>query len=184
MVSVMATPNLPFPNLESTELGTIFVAVKNHGAFQARLADNNEPLHEESIHSGSDKSFNNCRWTESFEPAHSSQNKSASVLSHLGISSSSIRMDSQAKYGLIARGEAHVYLRIPTKSGYEENIWDHAIGTLLVSEAGGAVGDLDGNTLDFSKGRTLGKISGIAAVNSNQTLEKVVLAHKEIRSKY
>jgi 3'(2'), 5'-bisphosphate nucleotidase len=181
-VSVMATPNLPFPDLGSKTLGTIFVAVKDHGAFQASLFENGD-MEETAIHSGSNENFSNCKWTESFEPAHSAQNRSASILSRLGINAASIRMDSQAKYGLIARGEAHVYLRIPTKPDYEENIWDHAIGTLLVEESGGIVGDLDGNPLDFTKGRTLGKLHGIAAVNSRESFEKVVEIHKELESK-
>lgn len=183
-LSVMATPNLPFPGLGSETVGTIFVAVKDYGAFQASLFENNDVLKEVSIRSGSNDNFNGCKWTESFEPAHSSQGKSAHILSRLGINSPSIRMDSQAKYGLIARGEAHVYLRIPTNPNYEENIWDHAIGSLLVLEAGGVVGDLDGNPLDFTKGRTLGKLSGIAAVNSRESFERVVEIHKEIESKH
>jgi HAL2 family 3'(2'),5'-bisphosphate nucleotidase len=173
-VSVMATPNLPFPDLQSKTLGTLFVAVRGHGAFQSCLFDNGK---ESSIQAGSNENFS--RWTESFEPAHSAQNKSALILSRLGITAPSIRMDSQAKYGLIARGEAHVYLRIPTRPDYEENIWDHAIGSLLVTEAGGVVGDLDGNSLDFTRGRTLGKLSGIAAVNSRYTFDKVVGIHQQ-----
>lgn len=32
-------------------------------------------------------------------------------------------MDSQAKYAVLARGDADVYLRIPVKKGYCEKIW-------------------------------------------------------------
>jgi len=68
-------------------------------------------------------------------------------------------MDSQAKYGALARGDASLYLRVPTRfSGgmvYEEKIWDHASGWLLVKEAGGEVGDCWGRDLDFGRGRTL-----------------------------
>ncbi|KAJ7805143.1 hypothetical protein B0H14DRAFT_2881122, partial [Mycena olivaceomarginata] len=42
----------------------------------------------------------------------------------------------QAKYGCLARGEGGIYLRMPTGVGYREKIWDHAPGSLLVSEAG------------------------------------------------
>jgi 3'(2'), 5'-bisphosphate nucleotidase len=32
-------------------------------------------------------------------------------------------MDSQAKYGALARGDGGVYLRMPVGSGYVEKIW-------------------------------------------------------------
>ena len=38
------------------------------------------------------------------------------------------RMDSQVKYGVLARGGAEVFLRLP-KAGYVEWIWDHAAGS-------------------------------------------------------
>ena len=32
-------------------------------------------------------------------------------------------MDSQAKYGCLARGDGGAYLRMPTGVGYKEKIW-------------------------------------------------------------
>ena len=32
-------------------------------------------------------------------------------------------MDSQAKYGCLARGDGGAYLRMPTGTGYQEKIW-------------------------------------------------------------
>ncbi len=32
-------------------------------------------------------------------------------------------MDSQAKYGCLARGDGGVYMRMPAGSGYKEKIW-------------------------------------------------------------
>ena len=40
---------------------------------------------------------------------------------------------------------------------YQEKIWDHAAGAVIVEEAGGSVCDLNGQPLDFSVGRTLAK---------------------------
>jgi 3'(2'), 5'-bisphosphate nucleotidase len=74
-------------------------------------------------------------------------------------------MDSQAKYGILARGDGSVYLRLPTKKGYEEKIWDHAAGCIIVEEAGGKVTDLTGKPLDFSQGKTLSKNKGVIATN-------------------
>ena len=43
-------------------------------------------------------------------------------------------MDSQCKFGVVARGQASLYLRL---SDREQKIWDIAPGTLVVEEAGG-----------------------------------------------
>ena len=53
-------------------------------------------------------------------------------------------MYSQCKYdwvfsfnmSLIASREAQIYFRLPTTKDYEENIWDHTAGALIVREAG------------------------------------------------
>ena len=49
------------------------------------------------------------------------------------------------------------------KKDYQEKIWDHAAGDLIVREAGGQVTDIYGNRLDFSKGRTLAANKGVVA---------------------
>ena len=56
-------------------------------------------------------------------------------------------------------------MRLPTKKSYEEKIWDHAAGMIIVEEAGGRVTDLFGKPLDFSRGRTLDNNQGIVATN-------------------
>jgi len=72
-------------------------------------------------------------------------------------------MDSQAKYGSIARGAGDIYLRLPVRADYQEKIWDHAAGDIIVREAGGEVTDTLGRRLDFSKGRTLKENKGVVA---------------------
>jgi 3'(2'), 5'-bisphosphate nucleotidase len=72
-------------------------------------------------------------------------------------------MDSQAKYGSIARGAGDIYLRLPVNATYQEKIWDHAAGDLIVREAGGEVTDSVGSRLDFSIGRTLAQNKGVVA---------------------
>ncbi|KAJ7529124.1 hypothetical protein O6H91_15G034800 [Diphasiastrum complanatum] len=82
----------------------------------------------------------------------------------LGVVSPPLRIDSQAKYGAMARGDAAIYLRFP-HPGYREKIWDHAAGCIIIKEAGGLVLDAAGNPLDFSKGRYLDIASGIISTN-------------------
>jgi 3'(2'), 5'-bisphosphate nucleotidase len=74
-------------------------------------------------------------------------------------------MDSQCKYAAVAGGDASIYLRLPTRADYEEKIWDHAAGYLIIREAGGQVSDIHGEPLDFSQGRTLSRNKGVVATN-------------------
>ena len=59
---------------------------------------------------------------ESVERKHTDQGGSASLVTELGIAVDPVRMDSQAKYGTVARGDAEVYIRIPTIKGRRELI--------------------------------------------------------------
>ena len=100
---------------------------------------------------------------ESVESGHSDQSGTARVARALGIRAAPLRMDSQCKYAAVARGAASIYLRLPTRADYQEKIWDHAAGALLVERAGGTVTDATGAQLDFSMGRTLAHNRGVIA---------------------
>lgn len=54
------------------------------------------------------------------------------VKQKLGVKAPPVRIDSQAKYGALARGDGAIYLRFPHK-GYREKIWDHAAGYIVVT---------------------------------------------------
>lgn len=106
-----------------------------------------------------------ARFCESVESGHSDQDRSVRIAQTLGITAPAVRMDSQAKYATVARGDAQIYLRLPTVKGYEEKIWDHAAGMLIVEEAGGKVTDIAGRPLDFTCGQTLARNRGVVATN-------------------
>ena len=74
---------------------------------------------------------------QSFETSHSSHGDAEKVCRLLGIQKAPVPMDSQCKYGLVARGDTSLYLRLPARGSYVETIWDHAAGSLIVEEAGG-----------------------------------------------
>ena len=102
---------------------------------------------------------------EAFEAAHTDFGAAEAIATRLGITNAPIRMDGQGKYGMLARGDAHVFTRLP-REGYQENIWDHAAGALIVNEAGGRVTDTLGRELDFSRGAKLdASVTGIVASN-------------------
>ena len=115
-----------------------------------------------------------ARFCESVESGHSDQGASATIAASLGITREPYRIDSQCKYAAVARGDADIYLRLPTRPGYEEKVWDHAAGLAVVEAAGGRVSDITGNPLDFTRGRTLKLNRGVVATNG--TLHDAVIA--------
>ena len=100
----------------------------------------------------------------SFAESHIDVEATGAFIRAAGIERAPVLMDSQAKHVAIATGRADLFVRIPP-GDYPEHIWDHAAGTLAVEEAGGLVTDLDGQTLDFSTGRRLGRNRGVIAAN-------------------
>jgi 3'(2'), 5'-bisphosphate nucleotidase len=106
-----------------------------------------------------------ARFCESVESGHSDQDSSAKIASLLGITAEPYRIDSQCKYAAVARGDASIYLRLPTRADYREKIWDHAAGKFVVEQAGGVITDVTGAPLDFSRGTTLAANSGVVATD-------------------
>lgn len=92
---------------------------------------------------------------ESVESAHSDQSASAMIMRELDPAYELVRLDSQCKYAVVARGQADVYLRLPSRKGYIERIWDHAAGALIAEESGCIVTDVLGRELEFNHGRGL-----------------------------
>jgi HAL2 family 3'(2'),5'-bisphosphate nucleotidase len=121
-----------------------------------------------------------ARFCESVEAEHSDQSESAKIAARLGITAPPLRMDSQCKYAAVARGDASIYLRMPTRADYREKIWDHAAGKLVVEEAGGVVTDVDGMPLDFRHGRSLAQNSGVVATVGG-VHARVIDAIREVR---
>lgn len=108
------------------------------------------------------------RLAESVESGHSNHSASAVVIAHAAQAlrvpvAPPVRLDSQCKYAVVARSQADVYLRLPSKKGYVERIWDHAAGMIVAQRAGCVVTDALGRPLDFSHGRGLEANRGIVA---------------------
>jgi 3'(2'), 5'-bisphosphate nucleotidase len=93
--------------------------------------------------------------THSVESGHTRKDDIRRILDHLGWSWRSLPADSQAKYAMVARGQAHVYMRIPGDPDRREPVWDHAAGVAVARGAGAVVTDLAGRPLDFSRGVAL-----------------------------
>ncbi len=167
-LGILGCPSLPLVPLQG-QAGSLFVAVRAQGSAIRGI----EQAEEREIRVADIANPSDALFCESFESSHSSHDAMGEIVKRLGVKRPPLRMDSQAKYGILARGDGTVYLRLPTKKAYEEKIWDHAAGCILVEEAGGRVTDLSGKPLDFSQGKTLAKNKGIIA--SNGKLHDVVL---------
>lgn len=103
--------------------------------------------------------------THSVESGHTKLGEIERILDHLGWSWRSMPADSQAKYAMVARGQAHVYMRIPTDPARLEPVWDHAAGVAVARGAGARVTDLSGRELDFSRGPKLSANFGIVCAH-------------------
>jgi HAL2 family 3'(2'),5'-bisphosphate nucleotidase len=156
ILGVLGCPNLPRADGRT---GSVFVAERGTGAWELAL-DGDATAGPIRVADSQDPS--RARYAESLEAAHSDQGEALLIAQRLGITEAPLRLDSQAKYGLVARGDASIYLRIP-RGGYVENVWDHAAGAIVVTEAGGVVSDIDGLPLDFRTGRRLTRNRGVIA---------------------
>lgn len=173
VVGVLGCPNLPTdPSDPNSKRGCLLFASKGQGAFQSPIDDlhSTSPIACDQISDPSEAVF--C---ESAESGHTAHGRSAKILEALNSKSTPFRMDSQCKYAAVARGQASIYLRLPTRPGYEEKIWDHAAGYLILQESGGRISDTLGKPLDFSLGRTLKNNKGVIAT-STQVFEAVLQA--------
>ena len=151
--------------------GCLFLALRGKGSVQMDIDGGNQ----RSLSVSKVKDPSEATITESVEPDHADHLFHQRLAQKLNISKPSLQMDSQAKYGIVARGEATIYLRVPSPSdpGYKEKIWDHAAGSIIAEEAGGRVTDVLGHPLDFSYGVKMERNHGI--VVTNEILHNVIL---------
>ncbi|MEM6821250.1 MAG: 3'(2'),5'-bisphosphate nucleotidase [Verrucomicrobiota bacterium] len=159
-LGVLGCPELP--RLDNEETGCLFAAAVG---IPPRQIFNDSEATTHPLKISETRNPAEAIFCESVESGHSSHSASSNIAQFLGTASEPVRMDSQCKYAAVARGQADLYLRLPTRKGYEEKIWDHAAGAFLVEASGGKVTDIYGKTLDFSLGRTLKNNSGVVASN-------------------
>lgn len=163
IIGVMGCPNLPMNLSEPLDVpdpkGCLYFAMHNEGAYEAPCDDaTTNPIRITRLDHEKGDPILVCA---SVEKAHSNVSDTDRILEHIGEESDLVRLDSQAKYAVVARGQADAYLRLPTRKGYVERIWDHAAGVIIATEAGAPVTDIFGHELDFSHGRGLEKNKGV-----------------------
>ena len=148
-VAVLACPALALDMDDpGSETGVLFAAVRGQGTVMAPLGS----LTFAPIHVVEKPDETQWRFVESVEASHGDPALQEAVAQAVGFTQPPLRMDSQVKYGAVARGDAALYLRLPSPSSpdYREKIWDHAAGALVVEEAGGCVTDMHGYPLNLA----------------------------------
>jgi 3'(2'), 5'-bisphosphate nucleotidase len=109
--------------------GVLFVAVRGHGAHQLPLVVPATPPQPPSATSGTPHrrirlnmprlALHELSFLESVEKAHAALDTNARVAARLGVRTGPVRMDSQAKYAALVRGDGcgGAYLRLPVAGG-------------------------------------------------------------------
>jgi len=167
-LGVLGCPNLVDGyQFELSGPGSLGVAVRGAGAWIGSLEDGVEVQARLNVSGQSDPG--RARLLRSFESGHTNLSQIDQFAEALGVQAEAVRMDSQAKYLVLAAGRGEIYLRLlsPRQPDYKEKIWDQAAGSLLVEEAGGRVSDLHGKSLDFTAGRQLLNNRGLLASNAH-----------------
>lgn len=164
-LGVLGCPNLRSayqPDFDGE--GCLVFALRGQGAW---LIDRAHPAAPLPLHVSTLEDPAQARLLRSFEAGHTNVDQVDQFAGLLGVTAAPVRMDSQAKYAVMAAGHGEILLRLlsPSRPDYKEMIWDQAAGALIVSEAGGQITDLDGQPLDFSAGRTLRRNRGVLATN-------------------
>jgi 3'(2'), 5'-bisphosphate nucleotidase len=159
----LACPTLSLDSMGLTAPGVLAVAARGQGAWACQL----EGGRWARLRVSSVDEARSARVLRSVEGAHTDEDWLSRILADLGVGRPPQRMDSQAKYLLLAAGEAELIFRLvpPADRGRREWIWDQAAAASLVEEAGGRVTDLEGRPLDFGAGRRLDRNFGVLATN-------------------
>ncbi len=165
-LGILGCPNIPVQSDEPDgPRGVLAWAVAGQGSWMQPLdKPDSDPI---QLHVSGTAQTPEARFCESVESGHSSHDWSGQIAFTLQITRDPFRIDSQCKYLAVARGDADIYLRLPTRKGYQEKIWDHAGGVILVTEAGGSVTDITGIPPEFHHGSTLAANQGMIVTNGH-----------------
>lgn len=166
VVGALGCPNLGLdfgaPLDEADPDGSMYLAIRGQGLYELPGSGEGQATKITRLTHDDADAITVCA---SVEKAHSSVSDMDRILEYLKERGVEIRpparLDSQAKYAVVGRGQADAYLRLPTRKGYVERIWDHAAGSLIAQEGGAAVSDIHGHALDFGQGKGLSKNAGV-----------------------
>ncbi|MEN8242003.1 MAG: 3'(2'),5'-bisphosphate nucleotidase [Chloroflexota bacterium] len=164
-LGVLGCPNLTDGQTEEIGgPGSLIIAQRGQGTWTTPLTGQ---LDLKQLHVSEISSPAEARFLRSYESGHTNVSQLDVIGEKMGVAAEPVRLDSQAKYSILAAGAGDALFRLISAKmpDYKEKVWDQAAGSIVCEEAGGKVTDLDGKPLDFSQGRTLAHNRGILATN-------------------
>jgi len=166
-LGVLGCPNLSSGSSQDIGgPGSLIFARRGQGTWTMPLESEEDPVR---LHTSEIQDNAQARFLRSFESGHTNVSQLDVIGEKMGVAAEPVRLDSQAKYAILAAGEGDLIFRLISAKmpDYKEKIWDQAAGLIVAEEAGGKVTDLDGKALDFTQGRTLANNRGVLASNSH-----------------
>lgn len=162
ILGALGCPNLGDHCQPDMGLGATLIAARGQGAWVSVAGDPFIPLKVSDC-----TDIKAARVLRSVEDSHTNASQIDAIDRCLGVTAEPVRMDSQAKYAVLAAGGGELLFRLlnPGREDYKECIWDQAAGAIILEEAGGIITDLKGAPLDFSQGRRLQANTGVFASN-------------------
>lgn len=170
VLGALGCPNLGDNCQPDMGLGATLLARRGKGAWLSVAGGEFQPLRVSEC-----DDITQARVMRSAEDSHTNAGLIDAIDKRLGVVADPVRMDSQAKYAVLAAGGGELLFRLlnPGREDYKECIWDQAAGAIILEEAGGKITDLKGAPLDFTQGRKLVANTGVFA--SNGTLHDLGL---------
>lgn len=161
-IGALSCPNLGDNCQPDMGLGATIIAKRGEGAWLSVAGEAFTPMRVSDC-----DDITQARVMRSVEDSHTNAGQIDAIDALLGVQAEPVRMDSQAKYAVMAAGGGEMLIRLlnPGQQDYKECIWDQAAGSIILQEAGGKITDLKGQPLDFTQGRKLTANTGVFASN-------------------
>ncbi len=180
-IGALGCPNLSNATTPDPEgPGCILLGARGQGTWVTEMEGDSSEWRQLRV--SDRKEGSQARLMRSFESGHTNVSQIDLLAEALGVQVEPVRMDSQAKYAVLAAGGGEVIVRLlsPKMPDYREKIWDQAAGALILEEAGGRITDLDGKPLEFTS-RVLVNNRGVLASNGHLH-EELLKALAEIQA--
>ena len=166
-VGVSAFPRLSLD--QNVTSGLVFLAIRGAGSWMAPLSD---PSSLQRLHVSERRVLGEAIPLRGPQNPHSDQttadaNLIQGVYQFLGPTQPALRGPVIERYPKLVAGLGDFFFNfiLPNDPNSKLCAWDHAVGALLVEEAGGRVTDLRGDSLDFSQGAVLSNNHGLLVSN-------------------
>lgn len=163
-IGIIGCPNLS-PKASTTHedatdpegLGLMIYAVRGYGTFKRYMQTSSELLSATRIpRHGDMASMDSLKWSDCSTYTSTMLPLHQQVAAKLNTSWPGVDLySSLMKYAALGLGHSSICIRIFKYASWRSNMWDHAGGVLIFEEVGGRVTDLEGKSIDFSRGRKM-----------------------------